>query len=316
VTAGFDHFDGSSRETFAAALVLLCLEEDPSFRAAISKLVRSGAGKSEASALVEWGREEHLDTGTDQKRRCDIWLRFEDGIILVEIKTHSGWNPASVQQQLAVQRTSSLGGERVLDAILLAPGFLLRRLSAAKLPQISWHDFLHAVAAIEHPSQIVRLAEAHWSQNVERDFGLSASVEVMPLQAVAIQTGCLIAFLRAAIVRLGGTARSTDAVWFSSPDGRPGQLQQWAWVGVAVAGKLPGVGDVYAGIYSYSAAPPGGALGTFVEVYKKGDDYVPLASVPFAPSNLSSETLHSILSELDDAYASSRKNTVQQGNGG
>ncbi len=39
MTFGFDHFDGAHRENFAAALILLCIEEDPSFRSAFVNLI-------------------------------------------------------------------------------------------------------------------------------------------------------------------------------------------------------------------------------------------------------------------------------------
>jgi hypothetical protein len=37
-TEGFDYFDGSQKETFAAALLLLCLDEDVAFQAAFVDL--------------------------------------------------------------------------------------------------------------------------------------------------------------------------------------------------------------------------------------------------------------------------------------
>jgi hypothetical protein len=43
--------------------------------------------------LVHYGREEALDVGGGGRRRSDLWLPFDDGIVLLEIKTHSGWLP-------------------------------------------------------------------------------------------------------------------------------------------------------------------------------------------------------------------------------
>lgn len=301
MTSGLDHFDGSDRETFAAALILVCIEEDPSFRSLICNLVRHSARMPDAgAALIAWGREEALVVGPAQRRRSDIWLRFEDGVVLVEIKTHSRWIPADVAKQISDQGNASLGGERVRHAVLLAPGLLLRRLSAYDIPKLLWLDVLRAADNIEQPSRVVQLARVHWSQNVETDFGLPASTTVMPLDTVAAQAGCLVALLRAAIIRMGGKVKET--VWFSSPDGRPRRQGSWAWIGIAVSGRLPGIGDVYVGVYTYSDGPPDGALGTFIEAYRAGDDHVPLVSVPFAPRDFSPESLNTILEEFGAAF--------------
>jgi hypothetical protein len=126
----------------------------------------------------------------------------------------------------------------------------------------------------------------------------------MPLDALAAQAGCLVALLRAGIIRIGGTVK--DTVWFSSPDGRPRQQRRWAWIGIAVSGRLPSLGDVYVGVYTYSDGPPDGTLGTFLEAYRSGHDDVPLVSVGFAPKDFSPESLNAVLEEFGKAFDSSR----------
>ena len=79
MTAGFEHFDGSHREPFAAALVLLCIEEDPSFRDLFASIIRQQARIPATEALLDWGREADLDTGQKERRRSDRWLNFAQG---------------------------------------------------------------------------------------------------------------------------------------------------------------------------------------------------------------------------------------------
>lgn len=301
MTTGLNHFDGSNFETFASALILLCIEEDPSFRTTIGALVRHKAQMPEdGNLLIAWGREEPLVfVGASKKRRSDLWLRFEDGVVLIEVKIHSNWKTPGVVKQMIDQQTSTLGSEHVHKAILLAPGMLVRRLATYDFPKILWLDFLRVVESIDNPSRIVQLACSHWSQNVENDFGLPTSTNILPLDGVAAQAGCLVALLRAAIIRMGGKVKD---VWFSSPDGRPHQTQGWVWVSVAVEGQFPSVGNAYVGIYTYLAGPPEGELGTFMEIYRAGNDEEPIVSVPFEPRNFSSECLNTIVEEFGVAF--------------
>lgn len=305
MTAGFDHFDGSRRETFAAALLLLCLEEDPCFRDLFASIIREKAQIPGAEALIDWGREAHLDTGQKKKRaRSDLWLKFAKGAVLVEIKTHTRWTPAKVERQMIAQRGSRLHREPVREAVLLAPGPLLRRVVVPDCPKLPWQEILRAVDGIENPSQIVRLSSAHWSGDVARDYGLPASFNPLSFDTAAAYIGCIVAFLHAAIERVGGKP-DLETVWFASPDGRPKRHRGWAWQGTAVPGRIPGVGDVYFGVYTYSEAPPGEAPGTFLEAYRGpgGNDDVPLVSIPFSPPDLSSQSLDAILERFVAAFS-------------
>jgi hypothetical protein len=299
IDEGFEHFDGNQRETFAAALILLCLDEDPDFRELLENLVRRSISAVEGSALRDWGREASLETESDRRRRCDLWLRFDAGSVLVEIKTHSGWDRASVLSQMADQLAASLNGNRVVGALLLAPGTLLRDLPGLPAPTLSWQEFLRAAFGIETPTRTLALAREHWSRTVERDFALSGPVA--PFEQLATQTACLVAFLRSAFLRLGGEPKG-DAVWFSSPDGQPSRRHGWAWIGMAVPGSLPDGSRGYIGIYTYTVAPPGQALGVFVEAYRLGRDDEPLASIPLPQASVSTDTLHAALEQFVASY--------------
>ncbi len=184
MTFGFDQFDGAHRENFAAALILLCIEEDPSFRSAFVNLIRTRAALPPDAVLLEWGRERCLDVEAGAQRRSDLWLRFSDGFVLVEVKTHSNWPPFAVSAQLAAQAGASFADtkELVTAAVLLAPGALIHASRAAGDRVLSWHDLLSEVDRIDHPSQLLRLAYAHWSRNVEPDFGLPESAETVSVE--------------------------------------------------------------------------------------------------------------------------------------
>jgi hypothetical protein len=313
---GFEYFDGNQRENFAAALILLCLSEDAEFTGAFVRLVRNAAGLTPDARLEDWGREarlDPLDPANERERRSDLWLRFADGIVLVEVKTHSGWDPDAVRAQLEAQRCSVCRGTPVKSAILLAPSGLLSRINGrkapekGKVPSLSWHDIIQAAAEIKPSSRLLELAREHWSRTVERDFALVGPSA--PLDQLAAQTACYVAFLRRAFLRLGGEPKG-DSVWFSSPDGRPSSKDGWAWIGIAVPGSLPRVGRAYIGIYTYTAAPTNDGIGVFVEVYAVGRDDE-IVSLPLSQSELSTEHLHKCLDDLAGKYSAADKGEVK-----
>ena len=301
---GYDYFDGSQKETFAAALILLCLDEDAAFHSAFVELVRQHCGLPGLTKLIAWGREAALESELERSRRSDLWLRFEDGLVLVEIKTHSAWEPSSVSAQMADQSASALDGVRVTAALLLAPDTLLRRLrSPSSVLTLPWRTLLKTAEAIDHPTRILQLAREHWSRTVERDFGLPGPA--VSFTDLASQTACLVAFLRAAFLRIGGEAQG-DTVWFSSPDGQPRSKRGWAWIGMAVPGKVPALGRVYIGVYTYTAAPSSDALGTFLEAYRFGRDDEPIASIPFGYVDLERQSLEPTLERLVEILTQER----------
>jgi hypothetical protein len=125
-SSGFEHFDGNHRENFASALILLCLDEDSSFRVAMQGLLGEMASLPTGTALTSWGREVGLEVEGVVSRRSDLWLCFGGHLVLVEVKTHSAWLALDVARQIADQRTSRLRSRAISAAILLAPSQLLR----------------------------------------------------------------------------------------------------------------------------------------------------------------------------------------------
>lgn len=300
MTTGFAHFDAAHWENFVAGTILICLDSEPSFRDMLGTEVRHCIGQPRQVELVSWGREEPLRTLAGNKRRSDLWMRFNDGLVLVEIKTHSGWSPASVEQQVLDQKKSRLFGEVVLDAVLLAPGLLLRRISNT-IPKLSWHELFDRLDRLNCTSDVMRLARDHWSQNVEREFGLTKETTMMSFESLAMQTGCLVGLLQAAVNRLDGKV-SAGTVWFSSFDGRPRRRTGWEWHGIAVRGRLRTVGDIYIGIYSYLKAPPTGETGRFMEAYPVGEEDTAIVSIPFNPASFSPDDLNAVLDAFVVAF--------------
>lgn len=111
-----------------------------------------------------------LDVSESGSRRSDIWLRFEEGILLLELKTRSNWDPAAVARQVDEQRRSKCRGEPVQHSVLLAPRRLIARPELDGVPRFSWRIFLDLARAIPDPPRILQLAIDHWSDNVETEY--------------------------------------------------------------------------------------------------------------------------------------------------
>ena len=67
-------------------------------------------------------------------------------------------------------------------------------------------------------------------------------------------------------------------------------------------------------MYTYCEAPPGAALGTFLEAYRGGGghDDIPIVSIPFSPLDLSSQSLDAILESFAAAYAAATGSSSSQ----
>lgn len=300
MSQGFEHFDGSGRENFASALLLLCIEEDEGFRAVFTNRICSLAGLPSGSALTSAEREGELTTAKGARRRSDLWLRLEASLVLVEVKTHGGWDPRHVARQVQEQETSTMRKEPVCAVILLAPRSLLRELPGM-IKGFAWDDVFAMCNGLAEPSRILKLAQAHWRNTVKRDFGLSTTESAgSAVFRAATETACLVTFLRTVLERLGGESKQSDPVWFSSPDGEPGTRGGWSWFGVAVRGEIPGVGRVYVGIYTYVDAPKGHEheKQTKLELYRLENDAEPLASMIFTPADLTHASLVLTLEEF------------------
>lgn len=307
---GFDYFDGNHRENFCAGLILLCLDEESSFRQRFADLVRKRLDLPTSVQLRDWGREASLIT-EQRKLRSDLWLNFDAEFFLIEIKTHSNWDPDAVVQQVLDQSASQVRRQPIRGAALLAPSSLLRSIRSEQVRKLSWSEVLDLVDTIEQPSRILCLAQAQWRCNVEPDFGLAseALVSSESMQQLASQAGCLKAFLRAALVRLGGHP-AFDALHTGRPDGQPHRGDGWAWFGVAVSGQLQGFGRVLLGVFTYVECPKDkeSELGMWLEVYRWGSWSAPFSFMRFAPPDLTHKSLTKVLDEfLKDFNAKHRQ---------
>lgn len=303
MTAGFGHFDACEQENFCSALLLLCCDEDAAFRDAFSALVRGVTSLPASSPLTDWSREEVM--GVDgSSRRCDLRLDFAEHTVLIEVKTHGRWSWDGVVQQVQDQRRATLGVREIAAVVLLAPESIIRGIGAGDdFASVSWAQLLHLARQITNPTRFLVLAIEQWSRSVKRTFGIHPSTASPDAVDIICGAGCLAEFLVDILNRIG-TARRGE-VLFSSGDGSPRSAKGWSWHGIRVPGRIAGE-RVYLGIYTYVAAPESAAagLGSWLELYKVGDDDVPLHSSRFGPPNLSHDELAPLGDEFVAGYAS------------
>jgi hypothetical protein len=307
---GFDYFDGNHRENFCAGLILLCLDEDPRFRKLFADLIRHRMGLSDSIPLTDWGREVRLDIEQGECRRSDLWLRFGEERFVIEIKTRSGWTVEDVVRQVLEQSASQIQGKAVRGVALLAPYSLLRRIGNQAIRRLAWREVLDLVDKIDQPSRVLSLAQAQWRCNVEVDFGLPSSTPVSSesMRQVVSEVGCLAAFLRSTLVRLGGDTRG-ETLYLSRPDGQPRRKGEWGWFALSVPGQLERLGSVFIGVYTYVECPKGreSDLGMWLEMYRKDDDREPFAFIRFNPPDLTHESLAKELDAFVAAFETELK---------
>jgi hypothetical protein len=295
---GFDYFDGNHRENFSAALILLCLDEDSSFRQRFADLVRKNLDLPTSVQLSDWGREASLIT-EQGKLRSDLWLNFDTEFFLIEVKTHSKWPPAQVVQQILRQKASQ--NRPIRDVALLAPTPLLRSIQSEQVRKLHWREVLDLFDTIEHPSQVLNLAQDQWRSNVEPDFGLARTttkVSAESMQQLVSQAGCLRGFLQAALNRLGGKISDRDKLYLSGPVGQPTRWNGYKYHQLAIPGSIAEVGSVRIGIYKYVSYPdnrdPNQVFSMWLEMNPEDRGKEPVFT-PFDPPDLSYESLDEAL---------------------
>lgn len=302
---GFGHFDTCNRENFAAALILLSLDEDKALRSMFADLIRNTGRLPSDAELQRWGREEDLAAPEGRIRRSDLWLDFDRSLVLLEVKTRSDWKREHVIQQMRDQQNASVGNGCCVDkAVLLSPGPLHRYVGDDVPFRVSWQDLLRKARELTSRSRVLDLSIAHWENIVSRDFGLAETTRRAQLNEVVAQAGCIVAFLREALLRVGGSARN-DTVWFSGADGAPRQLERWAWHGIAVPGEIRKTSRVYLGLYEYVHPTPEEERGLFLELYLLGEERETLLPpIPVKPPlDLSQEGLAALLQVFVAAFA-------------
>lgn len=300
VKSGFAHFDGSHRENFCAATLLLAMEVDDAVCERITSIVRS-ALSIEAAELIDFGREARLETGDDgDYARVDIWLLFKSATgmfyAFIEVKTHNGWEAEHVRAQVHDQarRTALVRTTHpIRGSMLLAPAALSQRVREidATVHAVTWDELLRDLRGLRSTSRLTDFAIQHLEQNMERAAGIDRPLSLSDFEQATTTIACLRQFLVECITAMGGGVRG-DPFYMTPGDGGPRRRGGWAWHGLAVPFSLRDRrGRI--GIYKYAEAPPGEESAKdalWLEAYV-GDDETPVAFTKFAPPTLTTAEL-------------------------
>ena len=193
--SGFAHFDGSDRENFIAAVLLLTMELDEAVKAVVIEIVRDALGIEEGRPLLSFGREARLEQSEDgEYARADLWFLFgppSDQVYgFVEIKTHDNWDHARVADQVRDQckRAVVRNPHPVRGSVLLGPDRLVRdvRGSDATVLTLTWSTLLSRVRT-RPLSPFAELALRHIEDNMERPAGLDRPLTLSHFEPV----GCV-----------------------------------------------------------------------------------------------------------------------------
>jgi hypothetical protein len=311
VKDGFAHFDGSHRENFSAAVLLLAMEVDPAVALLVSQTICARLDIRGEPNLLAFGREARLNkTEDDDYARVDIWLLFdgqpEAFYAFVELKTHDNWDAAHVAHQVRDQSSRELAMKagRIRGSMLLAPDRLCRRVREidADLPLIAWEKLLQALRGLRSVSTLTTHAIRHFEEQMEHPPGINKPMTLGDFEEATTTVACLKQFLMDCVAELKGSVHG-EPLYMTPGDGRPKSGGGWAWHGFAVPFSLRGQrGRI--GIYKYSEVPPLEAEtvnSLWLEVFL-GDPERPMLSTRFAPGTLSRECLDDARSELARAW--------------
>lgn len=295
---GFSHFDRAHTENFCAAMLCLVLETEAAARAAVLNLLSTALKARGLPALGELrsvSREERLDASASRDwQRADLSLRFDAGLVLIEVKAHSWWPFTHVCKQLDEQAASA-GHVRnraaPLAVVLLAPTGLAARVSASGRPAISWAALCRALR--ENPTPLVTRAVKHWEANVERPFGVPqpfAGDEASfagPIQRVAALRALLVACLHDIQEQPDGVSLN-----LTGESGAPREKPGWKWHGMSVPIKSSGRATARSrriGLYWYVEGEQG-AGSAWLELYLTHDNeedvWVPFDAPGFDAASL------------------------------
>ncbi len=294
---GFAHFDRAHTENFCAAILCLVLETEPAARIALLSLLSTALqerGSPPLGELRSVSREDRLDASASREwQRADLSLRFEAGLVLVEVKAHSWWPLEHVCKQLDEQAASA-GHVRdraaPLAVVLLAPTGLASRVAASGRPAISWAALCRALR--ETPTPLVTRAVKHWEAHVERPFGVPqpfAGDEASfaePIQRVAALRALLVACLHDIQEQPDGVSLN-----LTGESGAPREKPGWKWHGMSVPIKHSERATARhrrIGLYWYVEGEQG-AGSAWLELYLTRDDkdvYVPFDVPGFDAASL------------------------------
>jgi hypothetical protein len=306
--SGFSHFDGSGRENFCAAVLVLTMEVDDAVKELVARLVRQELSIDAHHELLAFGREARLEAdGDGGYARVDIWLLFgppaEAFYAFVEVKTHERWDAVHVAHQVqdqAERRVTRSGSRRVHGSILLGPERLCARVKTVDslVRFIIWPRLFAELRALRSASPLTDLAVRHLEEKMDRPPGLDRPMSLDQFEQATTTVACLREFLVDCVDDIGGRIKG-EPIYLTPGDGQPRSGGGWAWHGLSVPfSRDQQTGRV--GIYKYSAAPPGEELALealWLEAYV-GDADVPIAYVKFAPSTLSAAELDTVRADL------------------
>ncbi len=306
--SGFSHFDGSHRETFLAAVLLLAMENDDAVKEVVASHVRRELGIDPAAAVSGLSREIRLAATPDgEYARVDLCLDFGSVTTpfcaFIEVKTHEGWDETHVADQVTDQanRTPARIPRDVRGSLLLAPVRVCSRVAALnpRVRVLPWRRLIDELRALQSTSPLTKMAIQHLEENVDRAAGLDRPLTLNHFEQATTTIACLRQFLVTCISDIGGSVHG-EPLYLTPGDGKPRRGSGWAWHGLSVPFSLGGRrGRV--GIYKYAEAPPGehGALDTlWLEVYL-GDADTPVAFVKFAPVTLAAKELEMARASLE-----------------
>ncbi len=308
---GFAHFDGSHRENFCAAVLLLVMEVDPTVASFVARTVLARFGIADELNLLGFGREARLSkTEDDEYARVDLWLLFEARpepfYAFIELKTHDGWDAARVADQVRDQSSRKLAVKagQIRGSVLLAPDRLCRRVSEidGMLPVLAWEALVQGLRELRSESALTTHAIRHFEEQMEHPPGIDRPMTLVDFEEATTTVACLKQFLMDCVAELKGGVHG-EPLYMTPGDGRPRSGGGWAWHGFAVPFSLRGQkGRI--GLYKYAEAPPLEAetmSSLWLEVFL-GDPDRPILSTRFAPLTLSRDCLDEARRELATAW--------------
>jgi len=309
--SGFAHFDGSHRENFLAAVLLMIMENDDAAREIVAGHVRRELGIDAACPVTGLSREVRLAATRDGNySRADLCLDFGASTApfcaFIEIKTHENWDEDCVIRQVTTQANGTPARIRrdVRGSVLLAPTRLCQRTAVgdARVHTIPWRQLLDELRALHSTSLLTTLAITHLEENVDHTAGLDRTLTPHDFEQATTTIACLRQFLVDCITDIGAGVRG-EQLYLTPGDGKPRRGSGWAWHGLSVPISFGGRRG-HLGIYKFAEAPPGErrALDTlWLEAYL-GDGVMPVAFVKFAPPTLGKNELDAVRAALKEEW--------------
>ncbi len=289
--SAFDHFDKAHHENFCAALLLLIVEVDKAARAKFEKLIKEKASLSQNAQLLEVSREESLFGATPEEGgRADLVLRFEDDgrkLVLVEVKTHTRWDPEAVASQRQRYEAGRLvgRGEKADAVLLLAP----TPLAVLSKQSISWREVIESLQPLEAGSKLIEEAIKHLRKHAAPAPDAGGALPAGVGQSIQV-VAALNTLVGDCIAMLKGSAQGPRP--YLPTGGHKKTAKAWSWWSIERKMMLDDV-TYWVGVYAYDEVPSNFKKGVYLEVYRASDNK-PVVAVPLEEAALDSERLQAI----------------------